>query len=163
MYVRVTASLMLYEYGKPGSHFPVRRKQWEGVSRPLVMNQYTALLRKNISLVQPSVPIKQKKGKGEREGKKTTRLCRNQEFPYCKIMVPCEDRWHSTGREKLTVWKFFLYLQKGNGNPTCRTLIFRVMFTVSALVEKKVISSSFLIWKFLLINTCKLHHTEVWC
>lgn len=61
---------MLCEYGKPGSHFPVRRKQWEGVSRPLVVNQYTALLRKNISLVQPSVPIKQKKGKGEREGKK---------------------------------------------------------------------------------------------
>lgn len=74
MYVCDTASLMdtlthLW-YGKPGSHFPVRRKQWEGVSRPLVMNQYTALPRKNISLVQPSVPIKQKKGKGEKEGKK---------------------------------------------------------------------------------------------
>jgi len=54
------------------------------------MNQHKALLRKNISLVQPSVPIKQKKGKrgdGEREREKRLVSEGTRNSPYCKRAV----------------------------------------------------------------------------
>jgi len=58
------------------------------------MNQHKALLRKNISLVQPSVPIKQKKGKGETEREREREREKKRlvsegtrNSPYCKRAV----------------------------------------------------------------------------
>lgn len=156
---------MFYEYGKPGSHFPVRRKQWEGVSRPLVMNQYTALLRKNISLVQPSVPIKQKTGKGERKKNYSVSVeTRNSPIAKTWFHARIGDTAH-TERNCMNCLKVCFCISKKEMEilhvehsflESCLLLVLRYKKT------KRMISSSFLIWKFLLINTCKLHNTEVW-
>ncbi len=66
----LTHSLMLFFCTVSLQSLPSKKEAVGGSLSPPHMNQYKALLRKNISLVQPSIPIKQKRKKGRRKERK---------------------------------------------------------------------------------------------
>lgn len=81
-------------YGKPDSHFPVRRKQWEWTARPLTVNQHIIVSEEN-HLTRPA-PCSHKVSRGKAA---STRGTRNSPTGHKQL-----SRWEMM--TKRTRWKF---------------------------------------------------------
>lgn len=84
----------LPQYGKPDSHFPVRRKQWEWTARPLTVNQHIIVSEEN-HLTRPA-PCSHKVSRGKAA---STRGTRNSPTGHKQL-----SRWEMM--TKRTRWKF---------------------------------------------------------
>lgn len=84
-------------YGKPDSHFPVRRKQWEWTARPLRVNQHIIVSEEN-HLTCPA-PCSHKASRGKAT---STRETRNSPGGHKQL-----SRWETMTKLEVCPGQFF--------------------------------------------------------
>ncbi len=122
---------------------PSKKEAVGGSLPPPHMNQYKALLRKNISLVQPSIPIKQKRKKGRRKERKK-RLVREgtRNSPYCKRAVSWQEQWLGRDRQQRR-WRVSIKeMEMAHVEPTFAMSCLHVLKSLTKIVKSGQLESS---------------------